>query len=121
MKARFETVDDYVAAQEEGVRACLEVVRGAIRKAEPAAEEEIAYQMPGFKLRGKPLLYFAAWKKHYSLYPVSRSLVKAFSKELAAYEIHGSTLRLDYGKAVPVGLIERIVAFRAGEINSARS
>jgi uncharacterized protein YdhG (YjbR/CyaY superfamily) len=62
------TVDEYIDAQPEALRPKLEQVRAAIRRAVPEAQESIGYGMPGYKLEGKPLLYFAGFKQHYSLF-----------------------------------------------------
>ena len=58
-KTDFQSVDDYIAQQPQAVRSLLELVRGAIRKAVPHAEEQISYKMPAYKLRGVPVIYFA--------------------------------------------------------------
>jgi uncharacterized protein YdhG (YjbR/CyaY superfamily) len=108
-------VDEYISSQPEVAQGVLKQVRDAIRKAVPRAEEMIAYQMPGYKLHGRPVLYFAGWKKHYSLYPVTRLVAAEFKDELAAYEVRNSTLRLQFSAPVPVKLIGRIAKFRAKE------
>src|ERR1035441_3923848 len=66
-----KSIDEYIAAQPEAVRPKLEQVRAAIRRAVPEAVEGIGYRMPGYKLQGKPMLYFAAFKEHYSLFAAS--------------------------------------------------
>src|SRR5262249_3675705 len=71
-------VDDYIRAQPPKQRRALERVRRAIRKALPGAEEAISYRIPTFKVNGRMVLYCAAWKAHYSLYPSSDRLVAAF-------------------------------------------
>ena len=68
-KTDFKSIHEYIASQPEAARVVLERVRGAIRKALPGAEEAISYQIPAYKLHGGLVLYFAGWKKHYSLYP----------------------------------------------------
>jgi len=55
-------------------------VRAKIRKALPDAQEVISYKIPACKLNGKLILYFAAWKEHYSLYPASPPLIAAFKE-----------------------------------------
>ena len=82
-KTNFRSVDDYIASQPEATQAVLKRVRGIIRKALPAAEEVISYQIPAYKLRGQAVVYFAGWKQHYSLYPATALLVKAFKTDLA--------------------------------------
>ena len=115
-KINFTSVDDYLEMQPWAARGVLEAVRGAIRKAVPGAEETISYQMPAYKLTGGILIYFAGWKKHYSLYPASAELVEAFKEELAGYEISKGTIRFPLSQPVPAKLIERIVKFRAKEV-----
>src|SRR4030095_5052446 len=70
-KINFNSVNEYIASQTEAVKGVLERVRSTIRKALPRTEEVISYQMPTYKLHGSPVLYFAGWKKHYSLYPAT--------------------------------------------------
>lgn len=113
------SVDEYIALQPEAVRGQLECVRSAIRKAVPGTEETISYRMPAFKLRGAPLLYFAGWKRHYSLYPATGPLVEAFKEELAGYEVEKGTIRFPLSQPVPAGLIRRIAKFRAKEVSLA--
>jgi len=112
----FERVDEYIDAQPPAMQRILTQVRDAIRKAVPDAEETIAYNMPTYKLRGKRLLHFAAWKAHYSVYPANERLMAAFKNELQPYKVEQGTLRFELTDPVPVDLIERIATFRAGEI-----
>jgi uncharacterized protein YdhG (YjbR/CyaY superfamily) len=111
----FESVDAYIASQPDAVQVILGRVRRAIRKALPGAEEVISYNLPTYKLRGGAVLYFAAWKQHYSIYPAGAALVAEFKNQLAVCKIEGSTLRFSFADAVPVKLIERIAKFRAQE------
>jgi uncharacterized protein YdhG (YjbR/CyaY superfamily) len=45
-RARFESVDDYIASHPKDVQAILRLVRRAIRKADPRAGEAISYEIP---------------------------------------------------------------------------
>ncbi|HEY3887558.1 MAG TPA: DUF1801 domain-containing protein [Caulobacteraceae bacterium] len=112
----FKSVDDYIAAQPEAVRARLDRVRGAIRKAVPGAEEVISYKIPAYKLHGAIVVYFAGWSAHYSLYPAAGPVVAAFKRDLAPYEVRKGTIRFPLSQPVPVRLIQRIARFRASEI-----
>jgi len=114
-KTDFKSVDEYIATQPEDVQAILQRVRSAIRKAVPGAEEVISYQIPAYKLHGGPVLYFAGWKQHFSLYPVTDHVVEAFQADLAPYKVGKGTIRFPLSQPVPVKLIERIVKFRAKE------
>ena len=115
-KADFRSVDEYIASQPEAVQGTLGRVRRAIRGAVPEAAEVISYKMPTYKLRSDPVLYFAAWKLHYSLYPASKLVLAAFKDELVSYEINKSTIRFPFSQPVPVKLIGRIAKFRAREV-----
>jgi uncharacterized protein YdhG (YjbR/CyaY superfamily) len=106
-------VDDYISAQPETVRSRLQQVRHAIRKAVPEAVEVIGYGMPGFKLRGKPMLYFAGFKEHYSLFAASGSFFAGLAEELKGYETRKGTVRFSLEKPVPVKLIGRMARLRA--------
>ncbi len=94
----------------------LERVRRAIRKAVPAAREELSYQKPVYMLNDVPVLYFAGWTSHYSLFPATEALVAAFSRELAPYESSKGTIKIPISAPVPERLIERIARFRAKQI-----
>ena len=111
-----KSVDEYIAAQPQVLRPKLEQVRAAIRKAVPEAVEGIAYRMPGYKLNGKPMLYFAGFKEHYSLFAASGTFFSALEDELKGYEVRKGTVQFALTKPVPVKLIGRIAKLRAAGI-----
>ncbi len=111
-----KSVDEYIAAQPEPVRPKLEQVRAVIRKAVPDAVEGIGYRMPGYKLNGKPLLYFAGFKEHYSVFAASGTFFAAMQDELKDYEVRKGTVHFPLSKPVPVKLIARIARLRAESI-----
>ncbi len=115
-KTDCKSVQEYIASHPEPARRVLKRVRGAIRKAVPLAEEVISYKIPTYKLHGRPVLYFAGWRQHYSLYPATRHLVATFTKDLARYEVSKGTIRFPFSEPVPVRLIEGIAKCRAKEI-----
>ena len=112
-KAIPKSVDEYLAAQPEPVRQKLEQVRAAIRKAVPEAVESIGYRMPGYKLHGKPMLYFAGFRNHYSLFAASGTFFAALKDELRGYELRKGTVQFPLDEPVPVKLISRIAKLRA--------
>jgi uncharacterized protein YdhG (YjbR/CyaY superfamily) len=115
-KTDFKSVDEYIASQPAAVQRILARVRSTIRKAVPRAEEVISYKIPTYKLQNRPVLYFAGWKQHYSLYPATERVVAAFKDELAPYEVMKGTIRFPLSQPVPVKLIGRIAKFRAKEV-----
>ncbi|HXF26874.1 MAG TPA: DUF1801 domain-containing protein [Bryobacteraceae bacterium] len=115
-KTDFKSVDEYIASQPEAARDILSRVRSAIRKAVPRAEEVISYKIPTYKLHADPVLYFAGWKRHYSLYPATGRVVATFRDELAPYKISKGTIRFPLSEPVPVKLIGQIAKLRASEV-----
>ena len=115
-KKDFKSVDDYIASQPEAAQGILGRVRSAIRAALPEAEEMISYTIPAYKLQNGRVLYFAAWKHHYSLYPAGERLIAAFKEELAPYEVGKGTIRFPLSQSVPANLIRKIAKFRAKEV-----
>jgi uncharacterized protein YdhG (YjbR/CyaY superfamily) len=112
-KTAVPSVTGYIAAQSKAARPVLTRVRRIIRRAIPDAEEAISYKIPTYRLHGRAVLYFAGWKAHCSLYPVSAALVAALGVPPGKYEIRNSTIRFPLDKRVPATLIARIAKHRA--------
>jgi uncharacterized protein YdhG (YjbR/CyaY superfamily) len=110
----MKSVNEYIASQPAAVRPILERVRSIVRAAVPDAKEVISYKMPAYKVGDRVVLYFAAWKKHFSIYPCTKTMIAAFGKELEPYELsHKGTIRFPLSEPVPADLIELIAKFRA--------
>jgi uncharacterized protein YdhG (YjbR/CyaY superfamily) len=111
------TIDEYIAGFPRAMQIVLKRVRAAIREALPGADESISYRIPTYKLRGRPVIYFAGFKEHYSVYPFTATLVEAFRNEVGRYEVNNKgTIRFAYSDPVPARLIGRIAKFRAKEL-----
>lgn len=119
MATAFESVDDYIAARPEPARSVLARLRSTMKKALPKAEEVISYGIPAFKVGGRPVIYFAAWKQHYSVYPSTSAVVAAFKKELTGYHVSKGTIRFPFTEPIPLKLIRGIVRIRAREVEDA--
>jgi uncharacterized protein YdhG (YjbR/CyaY superfamily) len=102
-------VDAYIAKQAIGAQPVLQHARRIIRKALPEAEETISYQIPAYKLDNQYVIYFAGWKKHWSLYPVTEPVRAKLGSALASYKLSKGTVRFPLADPVPVKLVERIV------------
>ena len=107
-------VDAYIAKQPSDAQLVLRRVRRIIRKVLPDAEETISYQIPTYKLDGQHVVYFAGWKHHWSLYPVTDLVRAALGSELGACEVSKGTVRFRLADPVPAKLVERIVRELAG-------
>jgi uncharacterized protein YdhG (YjbR/CyaY superfamily) len=117
-RTRVASVAEYIASKPKEVRAALKDVRKAIRAAVPNAAEGLSYQIPAYTLNGVPVVYFAGWKGHYSIYPATDALAAAFARELAPYERSKGTIKFPLTEPVPARLIERIARFRAKQITA---
>jgi uncharacterized protein YdhG (YjbR/CyaY superfamily) len=108
------TVDAYIAEFPEGLQKILKKLRAMIKQLAPEAVESIAYAMPGYKLNGKPLIYYAAFKEHIGLYATPSGHEK-FAAELAKYKQGKGSVQFPLDEEMPYALIERIVKFRVKE------
>jgi uncharacterized protein YdhG (YjbR/CyaY superfamily) len=115
MAKRFKTMDEYIKTFPEDVQGILEKMRQTIRKAAPEATEAISYQMPTFKLNGKNLVHFAAWKNHIGFYPTP-SGTEAFKKELSRYKGAKGSVQFPLEEPIPYDLVKKVVMFRMKEI-----
>src|SRR5262245_1552559 len=102
-------VDDYIASQPDEVQPVLQRVRRIIRRALPDAEETISYRIPTYKQIGQDVVYFAAFKQHWSLYPVTGAVRAQLTRELASYEGGKGTVRFPLSEPMPARLVDRIV------------
>jgi uncharacterized protein YdhG (YjbR/CyaY superfamily) len=102
-------VEAYIANQAAEARPTLRRVRSIIRKALPAAEETISYRIPTYRVDGRYVVYFAGWKKHWSLYPVTEPIRRELEAALSPYELSKGTVRFPLDEPVPIKLVERIV------------
>lgn len=115
-KSEFKTIDEYIATFPAGVQAILEKIRRTVREIVPEATESISYQMPTFKLRGRGLLSFGAWKSHIGMYPVP-SGAEAFNRELAPYVKGKGTIQFQLSDPIPYDLVKKIVALRVEDVS----
>jgi len=112
-QASPRNIDEYIAGFPRNVQAILEQIRATVKRAAPAAEEAINYQIPTFVLDGN-LVHFAAFKNHIGFYPTPSGIV-AFKDELVPYQSAKGSIQFPIDKPMPLGLIRKIVTFRVRE------
>jgi uncharacterized protein YdhG (YjbR/CyaY superfamily) len=110
------TVDAYIAAFPPDRRRDLDLMRRTVRAAAPDATETIAYQMPALRSHGGQFLVsYAAYKRHYSLFPASGAVIDACGADLTPYLAGKGTIRFPADAPLPVALITKIVQVRVAE------
>ena len=114
MKTNFKSVDEYIQTFPQEIQTLLEKVRMTILKKAPEAEESISYGMPAYKTHGKPLVYFAGYKKHIGFYATPTGHTE-FSNELSNYKQGKGSVQFPVSHPIPYWLIEQIVVFRVKE------
>jgi uncharacterized protein YdhG (YjbR/CyaY superfamily) len=107
-----QEIDQYLDALEEPKRATLALLRQTILAFLPEAEQGISYGAPAFKVRGKTIAGFAAFKNHLSYLPHSGSVFPQLKDELSGYSTSSGALRFDIGHALPAPLVEKLIAVR---------
>lgn len=109
-----KTVDEFITSYPPEIQAVLKKVRAAIEKAAPKAEETINYGIPTFRLNGRNLVHFSAFKQHIGFYPTPSGIEK-FKKELSVFEGAKGSVKFPLEKPIPYALITKIVKFRVQE------
>ena len=110
-----KTIDEYLARAKPGQRAALEKLRKTIHAVAPNVKESISYGLAGFKLNGRPLVYFGAWANHCAFYPAGSALAKKFQDQLKNFETSKGTIRFTPDKPLPTALVRKLVEARIEE------
>ncbi len=109
-------VDEYLRGLEEPKRSTLQALRRTILETVPDADEVISYRVPAFRVGGKTVAGFAAFKNHLSYLPFSGSVLPALADELDGYEMTKSALHFPVDRTLPKALVQKLIAVRLAEL-----
>ena len=111
-------VRKYLAAQPVATRRRLKQIRDIIRGVAPGAAEAFSYRIPGFKLEGRPFIWYAGFKQHTSLFPMGDAIRRAHAEELKGYKTSKGTIQFPLDEPLPTALIKRLVKARMAEMRA---
>ena len=109
-------IDDYLTKLDEPKRATLQQLRQTIQTIIPTAEQGISYGMPAFRLHGKVIAGFAAFKNHLSYLPHSGAVLAELADDVAGYVTSKGALRFSIDKSLPKTLVKKLIAVRLRQI-----
>jgi uncharacterized protein YdhG (YjbR/CyaY superfamily) len=105
------SVDAYIGQFDDELQNKLIKVRSLIQELAPEVSESMSYQIPTFKLKGKPLVHFAAFKTHIGFYPTPPAII-AFRDKLSNYKTSKGAIQFPLHHKLPMELISEIIEFR---------
>ena len=108
-------VDAYLSGLEEPKRGTLQTLRRMILEILPEAEQVISYRMPAFRVSGRTVAGFAAFRDHLSYLPFSGAVLSQLTDELDGYTRTKSALHFAVDQPLPEPLVRKLIAVRLAE------
>ncbi len=112
-------IEDYLAALPADRREAIEHLRKLTVSTCPEAVEIFGYGMPGFKYNRRPLIYFASFTNHMSIFAVGYEPINRHRAELADYELRAGTIHFQPAKPLPDPLLKTMIRERMADIDAA--
>lgn len=111
-------VEAFLAALPEPTRVALERLRRTIAATAPSAVEGIAYGVPAFRYRGRPLVSYGAGKGHCAFYVQSPAVMEAHARALAHLDTSKGTVRFQPDEPLAANLVADLVRARMAETDA---
>lgn len=115
-----QDVDQHLEAISQPHRGTLEQLRRDILQVIPEAEQVISYGFPGFKLNGKVICGFDAFKKHCSFFPHSSLVLRELESDLENYQYSKGALRFPADKPLPKTLVRKLIKTRLRQLGKTK-
>lgn len=113
------TVDDYIQGFEGETRKRLEQMRAMVRAEAPAAVEAFSYGLVGYKMNGKPLVYFGGFPKHTGFYATPNGH-EQFKKQFTPYKQGKGSVQFPLDQPLPLSLIKDVIHYRIEQCNEGK-
>ena len=108
----YKTINAYIGHTPRQAQMQLTQLKKTIEQTVPHAVAGISYGMPQYKLNGRLLTYFAAFRDHVSLFP-GPVVIKQFARDLQSYKTSKGTIQFPLDKKLPLELIRKIIRHKA--------
>jgi uncharacterized protein YdhG (YjbR/CyaY superfamily) len=116
----LEEVRNYFASLPPDTRKILKRIREDIRAAAPDAVEHFSYRIPAFKLDGKSLVWYAAFKSHVSMFPMGDAIRRKYARELHGLKTAKGTIQFPLATPPSSSLVRTLVKARVAEVRESR-
>jgi len=116
-KSAESQVKAYLAAVPPKPRSILKRLRRQVHTAAPTSVDGFTYRMPCLRIDDRPLIWYAAFKNHVSLFPITPPVMRPVEKELRGYETSKGTLRIPFDKPLSAALVKKLVKARLRVMN----
>lgn len=111
-----DEITAYLSAIDEPKRTTLQKLRETIAELIPEAEQGLSYQVPAFRVEGKVVAGFAAFKNHLSYLPHSGSVFSELKDELAPYQKSSGALRFAVDETLPRDIVKKLIEIRMSQL-----